>query len=458
MMSDQSRPVPADLGLGGLGLLMQMAGGVFAALSALVGVIFLLAAGQAPGEGTLTMWFLIVTVSGVVRSWLHGKAGAALLYNTEGERPFAPIRSYLVASIVHTALWWYLLHSEAHMSTGDLAPFLLVLMVWPVAVSIIPTLPGFRDLANAIPTAEDKGFEGAAILMLVFGVLGLLTMSVSLYATWTGTPHEMHSQGSFMMLILAMLALIFRSAFHVSAGATGLRETRMDVVLASANRYCDFGVVASFVGGGLLLLGSMMENPDPSKLAIVACLVWALLVWPMTLRRFFGERQFQDLLRMSDGPGPHHRAPDLGLTTLGWFLLAWALIQLALVLPVALQHAGADMGGPLSFVSSMSSAMAGSSPWWAVGVAALQLWAAIELIRMGELHRIAASAFGVIAAAVTIYQKWAGISAVLHHRGGGLSDEIVFFGTLALELTVPLVTLFAANRGTMPSATARFNA
>ena len=456
-MSDQSTSAPADRGLGGLGLLMQMTGGVFAAFSAMIGVVLLLAVGHAPGAGDITMWFMITTVSGVVRSLMHRKAGASLLYPSETERPFAGIRSYLVASGINTALWGYVLHSQLHAPTNAIAPFLIALMAWPLALMVVTSLPGFSELATGIPTAEDKGFEGAALLMLVLGVLGLLFTTVALYGWWEGTPSEGHSQGAFMMVVLTLIALIIRSALHVSAAVTGLRERRMDVVLAAANRYCDFGVVASFTAGGLLLLGTMMLSPDPSAFAVIACLVWALLVWPMTLRRFFGERQFADLMANTDRPS-HHRAPDLGLTTLGWLLLGQALFALSFALPAVLEsHHGAGelMRGPFAMLGRLAAAEAGSSPWWAVGVTALELWAAIELIRMSELHRIAASAFGAIAAAVTVYQNWDFIRLALHGRAG-MADSVVFFGVLAFQLTVPLVTLFAANRGGIPPAQARY--
>ena len=458
-MNDQTSQLPADRGLAGLGLLMQVCGSTFAALSTLMGVSLILSARGAPEESSITLWLLVATISAIARSLMHRNAGAALLY-PDGTPPFAPLKKYVVASLVNTALWGYLLHSQIHAPNDAVVPVVLALMAWPVALVVIAMLPGFRDLADRIPTAEDKGFEGAALLMLVFGLLGTLFMSVLLYATWTEAPPEAHSQGAYMMVVLAMIALVIRSALQVSAALTGLRETRMDLVLAAANRYCDFGVVSSFIAGGVLLLAMMMITPDPTEVAVISCLVWALLAWPMILRRFFGERQFADLLASQDGPGLHHRAPDLGLTTLGWLLLGQALLTLSFGLPGALSphhvHGLDELGGPLGALSGVVAASAGNSPWWGVGVAALELWAAIELVRMSELHRIAASAFGAIAAAVTVYQNWSLVRALLHGHGGAIAASTAAFAMLAAQLTVPLVTLFAANRRNVPAATARF--
>jgi hypothetical protein len=464
-MTDQSRRVPADRGLSGLGLIMQLAGGLFAAVTCAVGVSGIIEASKSGpyerSDSSLLMWILLLAGTGAARSLIHRSAGAELIY---GQQPFAGIKKYFVASLVNTGAWLAFLGGKGHAPGFILVPVLMLLISWPLVLLVMSNSPGFRDMADKVPAGEDKGFEGASLLMLMFGLLGLIGTSLVLYTTWTGSPSEAHSDGRFMMIVIAMVVLVIRSAIHVSSAVTGLRETRLDQVVAAVNRYCDFGVVASFIAGGALLLSVMMLAADVSALVGISCIVWALLVWPLTLRRFFGERQFADLMAQADGGAPHHRAPDLGLTTIGWFLFAQAVTALAFNLPLVLMAPG---GGELRDTGIMESMLSfitgggaqGHSPWWTIGLSALQLWAGFELIRMSELHRIAATAFGVVTAAITIYFWWPMISHMseISRESGGLGFGSTFsFGTLALQLTVPLVTLFAANRSHVPAATARF--
>jgi hypothetical protein len=454
-MSDQTRLVPADRGLSGLGLLMQVSGTAFAALSAFFGVSLMITAKGAPGDDDKLMWLLAVTTTAVWRSLAHRQAGTTLLY-AEQAHPFAGIKRYVWVALGNTAAWAWLLSSQLHVPNAMIVPLVGSLLAWPLALLVVVNLPGFRELGDRIPRSEDNGFEGAAILMFVFGLLWLLLMSSSLVALWSGTPPELHAQGTFVMVVLAMMALVIRSGLHVGAGWIGLHETRLDQIVAAANRYCDFGVLSSFLASGLLLLAMMMLSPDPMQAALIACLFWGLLAWPMILRRLFAERQFADLLAHGDVHAPHVHAPDRGLTTLGWLLLAHALLQLGADVPMALSayHAGhaAGAAGPLA---SLLAASAGSSPWWSIGVAALELWAAIELLRMSELHRIAASAYGAIAAAVTVYRNW-DLLTYLAHGHAGISDSAMGFAVLATALALPAATLFLVNRNAVPAAAARY--
>ena len=456
-MSDQSRRVPADRGLSGLGLLMQLFGGVFAAVTSAFLVFVLVAASHARhGGGNESLWALLLCGTGITRSLLHRAAGAELLYGQGNV--FAGVKRYFIASLANTVVWLFVMSSEMHMPGAVMLPMLLALMAWPAALMVVINLPGYRELGDKVPTGEDKGFEGASILMLTLGLLGFIFMSVMLYATWTGAPDRLKGSLSFMMIVLAMILLVIRSGIHVSAAFTGLRETRPDQVVAAANRYADFGVIATFIAGGALLIALMMGVPDFTVFAVMACVVWALLAWPLTIRKFYGERQFADLMAQTRDEQPvHHRAPDLGLTSLGWLLLAESLLSLSMKLPVA-ALGGASLGRNSAFgpLGTMFAGSLGHSPWWGIGVAALELWAALELIRMSELHKLAASAFGVVAAALTIYLEW----PVLSHLGsmgrGDLSGSTMAFGMIAAQLTIPIVTLIAANRSPVPSATARF--
>jgi hypothetical protein len=271
-----------------------------------------------------------------------------------------------------------------------------------------------------------------------------------------------HNQGWFMLVVIALIVLVIRSGLHVSAALSGLRETRLDLAVAAATRYANFGVTAAFIAGGCFLIGVMMLDANVEALIGITCIVWMLLAWPLTIRRFFSERQFADLMAGDGNPGAHHRAPDLGLTSLGWFLFAIGLLSLSFSLPASLLlssemgEMGRDMAGMGGLMSVINPGI-GHSMWFGIGIAALELWAGIELIRMSDLHRIAAIAFGAIAIAVNLYLYWPILSHLgLFAREGSMGMTTMALASLAAQLIVPLTVLVAANRSHVPGATARF--
>jgi len=459
-MTDQSRRVPADRGLSGLGLIMQLCGSLFAAMSAMFGVFMLIQLGHLGGRagGSMLMYMLLLAGTGIARSLMHRQAGADLLYGTS---PFASVKRYLIMSLVNTGAWILILKGEASLPFSFLLPFISMLLAWPIALTVALNLPAYQGMRDRVPAGEDKGFEGASLLMLMFGLIGVIGTSVALYALWSAAPH---SGGWFMLLMVSLLVLLVRSFLHVNAGLLGLRETRLDQVVQSANRYADFGVIAAFVTGGCLLISVMMLAADITAMVGIACITWMLLAWPMTVRRFFSERQFADILATNGDAtkSEHRRAPDLGLTTLGWFLFGTALVSLAYTLPaqVFLGAELREMRGSMSemgMLGSIFNPVMGHSPWFGIGLSAFQLWAGIELIRMGELHRIAATAFGAVATAVNLYIFWPMISNLGSlGRHGGMGEMVVMLAVLAMQLIVPVTTLIAANRSHVPGATARF--
>ena len=461
-MSDQARRVPADRGLSGLGLMMQLFGTVAGALTALGGVALFaqlnarsMYSDNGPG-GSELMWLLLLVGTGVARSLVHRSIGEGLLY---GHQPFAKVKTYLLAASVNTAMWLYVLVEKGGAPGAVALPFACLLMAWPIAVAVIVRLPGIREMSDQVPHGEDHGFEGVSILMVMFGLFWTIAMGLFIYTEWQTTPAAIHNSGFFMLQLIAMGVLLIRSALQLSAGLQGLRVTQLDLAVAAANRYADFGVVATFVTAGCLLLSAMMSMMSLFAMGLIACLVWMLLAWPMILRRFYNERQFADLMASPDGTSStHRRAPDLGLTTLGWFLFAVALVQLSAALPTLLVGSGGAVRGEysqlLGAVATMTTPTADHSAWWGVGLAGIQLWAGIELIRMSDLHRIAANAFGVIQSVVTIYFYF----PMLRHLGDAHvagSPTTVSVAVLALDLIVPVTTLLVANRSAMPAAQAR---
>lgn len=466
-MSDQSSGrSSADRGLGGLGLIMQLGGTVFAAFAAMLVFAGLITMGRmgGGGAGKALLYLLLIGGTAMARSLIHRTAGADLCYATT--TPFAGIRRYFAASAANTGAVFLVAATEGAPAKMWIV-VVCMLMAWPTALLVVTKMPGFREMdAQRIPVGPDKGFEGASLLMLAIGAIGLSIATIMLYVSYTAVTAR-HAPSSAVLLLVAAVVLFIRAILHVAAGLRGVRETYVDRVVEGANRYANFGVIASFVVGGSILLLGMQAVADPTVLVMVGCVTWVLLAWPLAIRRFFSERQFADMMAGVD-PSAHVRASDMGLSSLGWLLFAQGVLGLAMVLPSILMGDGGLFGGSggggmsrmgglgeAGSLMSILQAPAGHSPWWSVGTAAVTLWAAIELIRMTELYRVAGTVFGAVVTAVTLYMFWPIISHLGEVMRAGPMAMVSLLAGLAIQLAIPLTVLFAANRNPLPAATAR---
>ncbi len=444
--------VPADQGLSSLGMLMQLAGSLFAAFGALF-AFYMLFALRGSGQ---TLWVLVLFGTCVARSLYHRNAGTQLLYgqpglSTEGSNQrLGGVRRYIAAALGQTVLVGAMLGGKFHTPGVAVLAIVLGLAVWPVTLAILLQLPRFKRFKDDLPLTEDKGFEGASILMTVLGLCGAIGTGTVLLVL-LDLPGNALTKGPGVLLVLALGLLVFRSILHVQAGLSGLRETSVDRSVELANRYANFGVISSFCVGGAALIFSM-QGANLAGLGIVCGLCWMLMTWPMIVRRFYSDRQFADLLAGSDAP-VHRRAPDAGLTSLGWLLLGHAAYTASFLVPqVVLGN-----GGLREFQELMALGAGGAgvrSIWFSVGLVILQGWAGFELIRMSPHSRIVATVFGAIAAVVTFYINWPMLQAIKKLRIG--PQEALMFGLLALTLIIPVATIVLVNRKIAPTARARF--
>ena len=91
------------------------------------------------------------------------------------------------------------------------------------------------------------------------------------------------------------------SSSSTSAASAGVAKaqqmvTQLESTTSTYPGYSNFGVISSFCMGGALLLFAMSSALDLMGLALVCGVVWLLMVWPLTVRRFFSDRQFSELL------------------------------------------------------------------------------------------------------------------------------------------------------------------
>ena len=450
--------VPADQGLSALGLLMQLGGSVFAGIGALGLFSFLILAGRARGGGSELGMYIILLAACVTRSIFHRQAGVDLLYRRstfEGTAsPLAGLRRYILVAVIHTALFALLLKAKFHAPGKQIVAISLGFLTWPAILAVMLQLPRFKRYETELPVSEDKGFEGAAIIMTVLGTCGVLAGAVILYFMLDNS-EALLKQTEGLILLAAMVLLFIRSIFHVQAGIAGIRETSVDRVVERTNRYANFGIIAAFCAAGAFLLTIMMDKPDPSALALISGVCWLLLAWPMIIRRFYSERQFGDLMA-GDAAAVHRRAPDAGLTSLGWFLLVWAAGSASSLIPQLIASEGGGGFGDMSQMMSMMASRGTGSIWWPAAVIALQGWAGFELIRMSAPSRIVASAYGAFAVFVTLVLQWDTIKHLKSFDLGRGPGAILMYGTVAMALVVPVATLVLVNRKITPTATARY--
>lgn len=396
--------VPPDRGLTGLGLVLQLGGTVGAALALGAGFAAFTTAIAARsrfegGAGVSALWLLLVAAASVARGWTQRGAGTTLLYG-DGP-PLAGVRRYALVALAHTTLVMIWAVAKVGVAPRAAVALALALLLWPAVLLAIATAPWHRALRAGLPPTPDRGFEGAAILMVTLGTLGAMSMLLALVAllghpaaTWVGAP--------MAFLMLSAIALLVRSMLHMAAGVRGLAEVHLDRAVAAVSTYASAGVTTSVAVGALLLLLAGVGGAGRQGVPVAASAVLLLLAWPLLIRRFFAERQFLDLLAHGGEPGAHARAPDHGLTTLGYFMLALGVAGVSLLLLRLVVIPG---GVPWRAVGLGVSSMAppgGLSPWWGLLPLALLLAAAVELLRQGPAMLALALAWVVAALALAV--------------------------------------------------------
>jgi hypothetical protein len=453
--------VPADQGLSALGMLMQLAGSVLAAYVAFITFTLLFAASGMRG-GTETLWAFLILGLSIGRSLLQRSAGGQLLYGDpaiQGGR-MRGVQRYITFALAQSAILAAIIKFKFDAPGKAAFAVFIGLALWPALLAGLLALPRFRRFKDELPLTEDKGFEGASILMTVLGLCGLIGVGTALILMFK-MPGAM--KGTGILFVLSLMLLVVRSVLHVQAGFSGLRETSVDHAVDAANRYANFGVISSFCMGGALLLWVMSSALSVAGLAVISCLIWILLAWPLIVRRFYSDRQFADLLAGDHAP-VHRRSPDAGLTWLGWLLIAQAAMTASVLVPELILGLGDGGGGGrhggAGELTEMMSLLGGAgvrSIWWSVGLIALQGWAGFELVRMSPVSRTVASVFGVAGVAITTYVNWPLIQA-LKEGGERMGMDAIRFAPLAIALVIPVATLLLVNRKIAPTAQARFRA
>jgi hypothetical protein len=451
-MTEENEYLPADRGMTGLGLIMQLAGSLFGTMTAMVGLMQIIMFSQMRdygGEGGPTGWLFLLTCAGVIRSLVHRNAGSELLY---GHAPARALRGYFAISAIHTALWFLFFKMKLEAPTAGWMPMVLMFAAWPLTLWLALRIPALRLVdGEPLKSGPDRGFEGLSILMIVLGLMGTLFAATMLmaFSSQKGGPGDMKT-----LFMLCLFALVVRSLVHTHAGAQMLGDLTFERAEAATTRYINLGMMVGLGVGAVFLIMIMKEPGGGMLLAFpfIGGMFLLLLAWPMIVRRLTQTRRLE---AYGDGNGEPRlsRAPDQGRTTLGWLHLALGGMALAGALPAIMFSQRIDMsdddalgGGLLGFMQQDP----GRAPWLAVIVAGLQLWAGLELVRMTARHKTIATVYGVAAGVAALYIYWPILKHLDDMRGimPGAGQMIV--AGLAIALIVPIVTIALVQRPLPP--------
>ncbi|MBA3541585.1 MAG: hypothetical protein H0T79_18370 [Deltaproteobacteria bacterium] len=208
--------LPADHGLTSLGLILQLGGTFFAAYSAILAFLGIVLVGTSEGRGS-ALWVFFILGLGVTRALFHRAAGTQLLYGArdavgDATHPFGGIRRYIVVGAAHAVVTGVLLWEKLAVERTVAGAIAIGLLVWPAALAVLVSLPRFRRCADRLPVSEDKGFEGAAILMTMLGLCGAFATGTFLvgildHARSTSGSFLLHGPGFLVLLALVMLGV-----------------------------------------------------------------------------------------------------------------------------------------------------------------------------------------------------------------------------------------------------------
>lgn len=448
-----SAGVPADHGMASLGLVMQLTARASSALAALVASLVMLE----PRLYRHTAWILFAVALCIARSQLHRIAGRELVYGRrtidgDAVNPFHAMRTYIALATGHAILLGLLATWQLGASTATAAGITAALSLWPLALTVVLAAPRFRTLRAGIPLSEDRGLEGASIVMAILGACGVVsTGAILLMLGALPSRHLQHGWGAMLVVVFALL--LVRSCLHVAAGARGMREASFDRPGELAYRYASFGVVSVVCVGAVLSLLAISEQLAPEAIASVIVVCWLLASWPLIVKRFFSHRQFAELL--AGDRVLHRRAPDAGLGGLGWLLIGHAvLIAAALVLGLATEPRG--VGRALDRLLQLTSPVVGRSATdlgIAALIVALELAAAVSLLRMSRHRRVISTLYALVAGAIALAAAWPFLRAA-----GGYFDLplVIRLIPLAIQIVIPAATLVLVHRSVVPAAQARY--
>lgn len=444
----------ADNGAAGLGLLMMLSGGVWLGLMGSTTFNIMSLSTKSHGGGSGAGAFILFGLVSMVRSGFHMAAGSSLLNaparNQFSKGPLYWTYVYIGTALVHTVLFWLLLKNKMHMKTSEALPVICMLAAWPLTLLVAVSTNLLGGFKNEIPEPTDRGIEQAGVLMAILGTIGTIFAVLILVMVFKIPKATSSAEGIIALLIC--VSLVVRSVLHANAGFKTVQGGDLYDATSAVARYNRWGVGTAMAAASGLFLMMVMNKFAGELFIMILTIGYLLFLWPYLVGRFVMDRS-GDLNVYGDERAPAVRSPDMGLTALGWLLVALAVLGIAAALPTLLLHGPktrlTSNAIPLFGMADFATA-SGRSLWWSVGASALQLWAGIELLGMRPGHKIAAWVYGVGATATTLYMAWPVLKMLDKSRSlmkfGSPMSFLAIYAQLALALVIPVGTLLLVLR------------
>lgn len=433
---------------------MQFAGGMMAITTLMI------TCAAVPLSSVHPPWLYAMLVLSLRRSLLQYRAGVVLIHGPGRKRPpqTLSVQRYIKFAAFQSAVVLAILYFEFAVTGTSAVALAIALLLWPLILAAVLTLPRFRQFRKAIPRSEDQGFEGAAIYMTVFGIWGAISTALGILVTLLKIDIGRWPAYSWLFAVPALATLLIHSIVQIRGGFSELRGigvgnpssagARNSPSIAPQGIDRPISVYAKFASHMFLFFGlGIIMITFQNLLGIVIGLGFFgfILFWPITVRRFITERQYAHFLAQYQPGGA--RTPDAGLTWLGWLLIGLAAFSTSfLLLELTLNWSATDRSGSGHAVSEWLATfhLDPLHSIWRLPLIAFELWAGFELVRMSSYAKIVASLFGIAAMATAIGLRWSANDTP--HPNGGAFAILLWLAPLAFALVLPVATLLLVHR------------
>ena len=388
--------MPADFGTPALGLLMQLGGGLFICIGVFAVFFSLLGFAQMSGD---ILWVLLLVVMAIVRSGAHFGAGTRLSQGRWDGR--IKTLFYVRFAFVQTAATVVIIIITSGMPS--LLVFLCVLVLflsWPVAVLILMSRRDvtemYRNVAEGMESVSSRnyGIQGAAALMLAFGIIGAGFSLLCLYL-FLAVGNQRSLAG--ILFVVAAITLTVRSIMHVFAGFGSLGSVGSIGFHNHVRRYHLAGLISVFA----TCLAVVFDGFNVSTIPMLLVIAGMLMIWPLVMNNFAAHVTLKVALeddQTLDRPSTLPLARDGGLTALGFLLVFFGGLRLVEWLSRLVQSRTFEFGDVMFAGTGL--------PTWVLPLeSAVLLWAGFELALMTVRFKLAGNIYGAIGTGLGI---WAG--------------------------------------------------
>ncbi len=436
--------VPGDGGVTGLGLIIQAWVWVALIGGAIWFLIMMITGMMRSTKPDLLVWMLTLSFFG--RGVVHGGVGIRLSSPTG--RPKPAVHAYLASALLQLLLLFVVSARGGSLAFGSALGSTVLLLAWPVTLlwlihsDPVGSAMAARELdaGGEVGVDRNRGVTGAALLMVIAGVMGAATLGTTLIVL----REQLAAARGFgaIFLVLALVGLTVRGAVHAISGFEIYRTRALASIARSSNRY----VAVGFITSALFLVAMMAAGaPPPMGFMLAVGISLCLAVWPVIVASHMTAATTGAMYTVhADGDVPSIApARDGGVATIGGLLLFNGVFRLSTNVARLFDIEVTGMlGGMGAAAGAQDVAVPGPL---LIGLALLTIWAGVEMIRVSSRIRLAASVYALIS---VITAAWSFIVVSKH-----LDGLLAFGPMMGTQMLVPLMVVSVAVTLVVPAVT-----